>query len=455
MRAAKTAWRCAIFLAVWSVFSHFSFASEYIRQESPHPESAGKLEGPIEHAFGEKPLSERSLLQGLKATLDDKPAFWRDSKFGLDFRTFYFDRRNSGKDKREAWTAGGQFAYESGWWNDFSIRAAYYNSTELDAPSDSGDTGLLALGQENISVLGEASLRYRFTDTFLDGSILQLYRQTLGLPYVNKHDIRMLPATHEGYIIQRDNSSLDYVVGHLTKFKNFDSEDFVHMSEAVGAEGTDKGLSIAGARIPFTEEFTVGTVNYYGWDTFNTFFTEATYHAALDDDLDFRLSSQFTNQRSVGDDLVGDFDTNHMAARVAFGWRGAIVKVAGSITDDEAGIKAPWGGKPTYLSIQRLDFDRANEKAVLLGLSYNTDFFSSLGLSSYINIAHGTDAEDPSTGLDLPDRTEYDITVDYKPPEGVFEGLWIRARYAHLDIEGDGEEVRDFRIIVNYSIQFL
>ena len=49
---------------------------------------------------------------------------------------------------------------------------------------------------------------------------------------------------------------------------------------------------------------------------------------------------------------------------------------------------SPWGGKPSYLSLQRLDFDRAGEKAVLLGLSYNNDYFSSLGLSSFVNLAH-------------------------------------------------------------------
>jgi len=35
------------------------------------------------------------------------------------------------------------------------------------------------------------------------------------------------------------------------------------------------------------------------------------------------------------------------------------------------------------------------------------------------------------------------------------KGLWVRARYARLDIEGDGETVRDIQIIVNYSIPFL
>jgi hypothetical protein len=304
-------------------------------------------------------------------------------------------------------------------------------------------------------VLGEANIRYRFTDSFLDGSVVTLYRQTLDLPYINKHDIRMLPATHEGYTIQRHNSSFDYFLGHLTKMKDYFSDEFKPMSVRAGALGSNEGLTMAGARFAVSEQLTIGGVDYYGWDTFNTLFAEATYHSVLRGNLDFRISAQLTDQRSVGDELVGDFDTGQVAAQAAFGWRGAVVKFAGSKTSDNAAIRSPWGGKPTYLSIQRLSFDRANEEAFLLGLSYNTEFFSSLGLSSYANIGHGRNAESTVTGEPLPDRTEYDLTVDYKPPTGRLEGLWLRLRYAHVDVEGDGDTVRDIRVILNYEIPLL
>lgn len=453
VRLSKPLSSCVALLATLTAHQ-IADASEYIRVESPPPKSADELQDPIDRAFRKKPLSERYFLKGLKEGLKDLPSFWRDTKVGFHFRTYVFDRRNSSTDKSEAWTAGGRVVYESGRWNNFKIRAAYYFTNELD--SDGGDTGLLAPGQKNISRLGEANLSYEFTDTVLEGSVVRLYRQTLNLPFVNKHDIRMLPAIHEGYMIgRRDNSSLNYVVGHLTKFKDYDSDHFVEMSEAAGAFGTNKGLTIAGARVPLSDDCTVGAIDYYGWDTFNTFYAEATYHKVLTEGLDLRLSGQFTDQRSVGDELVGDFDTTHFAVKGAFAWRGAIITLAGSITDDEADIRKPWGGTPSYLSIQRFDFDRANEKAVLLGLSYNTGYFSALGFSSFINIAHGFDAEDPPTGADLPDRTEYDITVDYKPPHGFLEGLWIRFRYNYVDIEDNDENVRDFRIVVNYTIQFL
>jgi len=428
-------------------------ATEYIRVESPPPKSAGEIQDPIDRGFLKKRPLKRFLLKRIKERLKDLAPFWRDTKVAFHFRTYEFDRRNSSTDKREAWTAGGQVAYESGRWKNLGIQAAYYLTNELHA--DGGDTGLLAPGQRNISRLGEANLNYEFTDTVFKGSVVQLYRQTFNLPFVNKHDIRMLPAVHEGYTIGRRNSSLDYIVGHLTKFKDYDSDDFVDMSEAAGAFETNKGLTLAGARIPLSDDCNVGAIDYYGWDTFNTFYAEATYHKVLMEGLDLRLSGQFTYQSSVGHELVGDFDTTHFGAKGAFAWRGAIITLAGSITGDDAGIRKPWGGSPSYLSIQRFDFDRANEKAVLLGLSYNTDYFSSLGLSSFINIAHGCDAEDPSTGANLPDHTEYDITIDCKPPHGFLEGLWIRARYNYVDIEGNDDTVRDFRIIVNYTIPLL
>jgi hypothetical protein len=443
----------SIGLIVWAVFCRAGYAAEYISAESPAPASAGALDGPLDHAFSDKPISDRLLLTRIKARLEDRPALWRDAKVEVELRTFDFDRRNSSTDKREALATGGQFSYESGRWNNLGARVALYNSIELQA--DGGETGLLARGHENIGVIGEANLSYEFTNTILEGSVVRLYRQTLDLPYLNKHDIRMLPATHEGYTITRDSSSLGYVVGHLTRFKDFDSEEFVSMSEAAGAQRTHQGVTVVGARFPVDDRLTIGAVNFYGWDTFNTFYAEATYHTTLKDNLDVRLSGQFTDQRSVGDELVGEFDTNHLAARVALGWRGAVVRIAASVTSDHAGIRAPWGGRPTYLGLQRLDFDRANEKSVLLGLSYNTAFFSNLGLSSYINVARGSGARDPETGVSRPDRTEYDLTVDWKPPDGLLKGLWVRARYARLDIQGDGETVRDVRIIVNYSIPFL
>ena len=447
-------------LIIWAaaalVFGTSARAAEYITQEEPAPVSAEDLESPIGVAFEEEVPEVRFLMPGLKGALSGLPAFFRDTQFRYASRAYSFDRRDSSEDKARAQTAGGRLEYQSGEWNNFSLNAGWYGSWQIDTKNDGGDTGLLAPGQKNIQVWGEANVQYQFTRTPLEGSTLTAYRQRLKLPYINEHDIRMVPTTHEGFVLAREgDSAFDYVLGHLNKFKKFDSEEFVHMSRAAGAPGTDKGVTMFGARPINSDAFMFGAINYVGWDTFNTFYTEASYHTVFDGGLDLRLSGQFTDQRSIGDELVGDFDTWHAGVQAAMGWRGAVVKLAGSMTSDDERIRKPWGGSPSYLSIQRFDFDRAGEKAVLFGLSYNTEYFSSLGLSSFINIAHGNDAENPLTGEDLPNRTEYNLTIDYKPPRGPLKGLWIRARGAWFDVEGDGESSRDYRLIINYEIPFL
>ena len=428
-------------------------ASEYIRQTAPHPRTTVDLKTPIDHAFFEKPLAKRFLWKGLKEELKDKPAFLRDTKLSYDHRTYYFARRNSSNDKPEALTTFGQIVYESGRWNNFGIRTVYYNSTEIN--SSRGDTGLLRPGQHNISVIGEANLSYKFTNTFLKDSEVRLYRQKLSLPYINQHDIRMLPAVHEAYTISRKSSSLNYIAGHIEKFKDYDQETFLHMSSAAGARGTSKGLSMVGARYVVNDSFSIGAIDYYGHDTFNTFYTEATYNTQISNDTNLRVSGQWTQQKSVGDDLVGNFDTGLLAGEAALGWRGAVFRVAASTTQSDQDIQKPWGGSPSYLSIQRFDFDRANENAFLLGMSYTNDYLSSIGLSGFAAIAHGVDAIDPDTGEDEPDQTEYNITIDYKPPKGFLEGLWFRARYNYIDTENTSTHKRDYRFILNYSLPFL
>jgi hypothetical protein len=429
-----------------------SHAVEYIRLESPQPPMAVDLAGPIDFAFTDVPLSDRFLLINQKKKLEDKPEFWRDARFSFDLRTYHFKRRNDFDNKPQAHSFGGQVRFESGWWKNFGIRAAYYNSRKVSASGP--DTGLLDEGRD-INVLGEAAVRYRITDTMLEGSFLDLGRQTMNLPYVNKHDIRQVPSAHEAYVISRKDSQFDYIFGHITKFKNFDSEEFIPMAEAAGAKDSNKGVSVIGARLPLEGKSSVGFGYLAGWDTFDTLYAEGTYFTGFAAESELRLSAQYSHQRSSGEQLVGDFSTDHFAAKGAYSRSGAILTLGGSITGSGAGIRDPWGGGPTYLSIQRFSFDRANEKALLFGLSWNSLYFSPLGISSFINVVRGWDARDPATGLDLPDRTEYDITIDYKPPEGFLEGLWVRARYNFVEVKGDNENLRDMRLILNYTLPFL
>ena len=52
---------------------------------------------------------------------------------------------------------------------------------------------------------------------------------------------------------------------------------------------------------------------------------------------------------------------------------------------------------------------------------------------------------------------EWDITIDYRPKDGYLEGFWLRFRRAQVN-QSEGllsNDSVDYRVILNYEIQFL
>ena len=124
-----------------------------------------------------------------------------------------------------------------------------------------------------------------------------------------------------------------------------------------------------------------------------------------------------------------------------------------SITASGNTIQSPWGSYPGYLSPIDQDFNRAREKAVLVGPAYDFSKIAT-GLSAYTNLAWGWDAINPKTRDNAPNQAEYNLTVDYRPPWLVpyfLKGLWFRARAAVLDQEDAKRTGYQFRLILNWE----
>jgi len=167
-----------------------------------------------------------------------------------------------------------------------------------------------------------------------------------------------------------------------------------------------------------------------------------------------RLSGQFTDQRSVGNELIGSFDTYNVGLRVAGSLGGAVLTLAYSHTDNNARIRNPYGGYPGYLFLNIRNFNRAGKDAWLIGFSYDFAHIGWHGLSGFINFASG---DTPDTGvLASPDQDEFDITLDYRPPKGFLQRLWMRARASFVDQHGpEAIDIADYRVILNYTVPLL
>ena len=390
----------------------------------------------------------------LRKRLEKATPFWRDTQLRMHPRTYYFARERENTPNSKAFAYGGWLAYNSGYWRDrFRVNASVYTSQRAYGPKDKDGTLLLKERQQGFSVLGKANVEVKLGEDMF----ARFYRQYLTLPYLNRNDSRMVPNTFEAYsLVNRSLGNAAFVVSHVRQMKLRNSDDFVSMSEAAGFGDRDEPLTVAAALYNFTDDINVGATSQYAWELMNTFYSEANGAWSFGDDWALRLGAQYTDQRSVGDEIGGDFDTYVFGGKAAASYRNATLTLAFSSTDDGAKVRNPYGGYPGYLALMIKNFNRADEDAWLVGASYEFSRIGLPGLSSFINYARG---DTPDRGANAsPDQRELDITVDYRFQSSLLDGLWLRARAAFVDQDDDvagDNDVDDIRVILNYEIPVL
>jgi hypothetical protein len=385
--------------------------------------------------------------------LDCAPAFVRDTDLRVRFRTFVFDRRNPDESKNDAWALGGWLQYVSGWAGGvFSIGATGYTSQPLWAPEDRDGTSILEPGQEPIEVLGQAFARVRYRDY----AMLTVYRQSIDDGYLNPQDNRMVPNTFEGVTLKGEGCGFAYDLGYVWAIKPRNRDEFIPMSEHAGADGDDQGMWFASVTLEPRTCVDVHLATYHLNEVYNTVFVRARYQPGIRPDLDGRFGVQWTDQRSVGEERLGNFQTWNLGAGAGLKWSwGLNVGVAAHVTGEDASIRSNFGTWPGWLSMIETDFDRAGEKA--WGVAVAFDFGDSRrlcvpGLTARFAYVQGTDRVDPATGGGLPTTREWDVDLIYNVPR--VKGLQFRLRNAYVDVDGPVLGYQ-FRFIVNYEIELL
>ena len=140
-------------------------------------------------------------------------------------------------------------------------------------------------------------------------------------------------------------------------------------------------------------------------------------------------------------------------------YRNGILTLAYTNNATGANLVNPWSGYPGYTSVQVESFKRAGEEAFMVKGSYNFARFGLDTVTAYALWTHGWNAVDPATKAPVYQMNECDFDVQWRPKSGLLEGLWFRARYAHVDARGtttpSGFPINEIRFIVNYDFQLL
>jgi hypothetical protein len=404
-------------------------------------------------AWAGDPNKDQALLTswfpGLESSMKDAPPFFRDTRLLLQIRSYYRNNEPSPDTFQEAWAAGGWLAYQSGWLADvFAIGATGYFSLPVYAPEDKDGTLLLKPGQDPIAVLGEAWAKLRYGDHVLTG-----YRQLINVGYVNPQDNRMIPNTFEAVMLDGKLGWLDYHGGYLFGFKSRNADTFQSMAEATGATDSDAGMVLVGLRVAPWKPVSVEASTAFGIDTYNSALVQVEYAIPLAEKIGLAIGAQYHDQRSVGDELVGSFDTWNVGAHAKLSFWDASVDVMFSQTGDGANISAKTGTWPGYLSMINKDFDLASQTAWGVKLTYDFKNVGVPGLTAFFWFGQGTGAINPSTGAHVADQREYDFDVTYTFQSGWMKGLQIKTRAALVDLEGTPGLLPDVRLILNWPLQ--
>jgi hypothetical protein len=227
------------------------------------------------------------------------------------------------------------------------------------------------------------------------------------------------------------------------------------MSRALGVTEKDTGLALLGLRWERGDSFKLGVIASIVPDVLSTVYSEldTTWKAG---EWGIRLGAQFTDQRSVGDDLLTgtSFDTQQGGMRLAVSFRHAMLTTAFDINSDGERIRTPYGGSPSFTSLMLSNFELAGQRAFRTGFSYDCRRIGLAGLSGFVNYARGIDAKNPVTGAPLPNSSEIDLTLDYQPDHLAHGTPWLRLRAARINL-GDGRTIFQLRVIFNWNFQLI
>lgn len=385
------------------------------------------------------------------AAEDLKGAFTEGTLKG-EVRAYYFERDFEKNTPDRADLALGTFMYyRTAPLFGLSAGLATATASDIGSDDDKAVYGLLAR-----DAAGDHDSFARLQEYFLQGqwfdTTIKLGAQEIESPFLNGHDIRLLPKTYRGLTVENKSvENLTVKAYYLTDFMGWTDDEFVDISSV--AKGADDEALLAGS-LRYVAPFKVVSLDTEVWDyrmedVFNSAYIKATVGKKFDG-LSVTFTPSFLKQDSIGDDLGGAFDTHQYGFNTCVKFAGFDVTAFYARTGDND-LFVPWGdGK---VLIQQINASgRAEEDAYALKLGYDFATIGVKGLSAYV-FQGLYDAPDSGAHA-ASDINETNLSAQYAF-SGSLDGLSLRLRYAIVDFDDDAaDDFDDFRIYLKYTFSF-
>jgi len=366
-----------------------------------------------------------------------------------EVRNYYFARDfDENTPDRADMAVGTLFYYKTAPLYGISAGFAFASSSDIYSDDDKAVYGLLQRDSD-----GNHQSYTRLQEYYIQGewfnTRVKYGAQQINTPFMNTHDIRMMPKSYEGFsIVNNSIKNLELSAYYITGYMGWTDDEAMDIVNSVNAaEDDDKALIVAGLK--YTLPIEAAKITAQGWhynmeDVFSSNYVQVSASKKAGDfNLYFNPSGLI--QKSKGDDLGGNFDTDQYGFNTGFAAYGFDVTGFYAKTGDDD-LFVPWGDGKVIIQ-QVLAAGRAEEDAYALKVGYD---FSKVGIKGLSAYAFHTVYDTPESGNNASaDMSETDLSAQYGFG-GALDGLSLRVRYAMINVD-DGEDYNDFRIYIKYN----
>lgn len=377
--------------------------------------------------------------------------FFADSKVNLNLRTFYFNRDKVGATDAKALSQALRLDFESGYINNIiGFDASVFSSLKLSGERGEGGTGILndnGNEQESYTKIGQAAIKLKLGEN----TKFKAGRVVIDYPLLNDSDSRATPSATQAAILETsvENAKFYAVWSDRASSKTNDSFD-----KYTDSNGDDYDVKTIGASYQFHNGVSVDVAYAEAEDVLNQKYVKVSYPWQLSaktslnfDGFYYSGEADGSAQGHVGADY--DSDLYNVAAQLKHDNTKLTLSYQ-QVDGDE--YEETWGadddnGLNTWNSVQRLDFDRADEKSWQLRLDYDVKQVKGLSLMTRYtrgdNIDNGTSSE----------GKEWERNFEVKYAFQQVDGLSLRLRNSTVR-STETVDTNENRLILNYNIAF-
>ncbi|MCD8554773.1 OprD family outer membrane porin [Seleniivibrio sp.] len=365
----------------------------------------------------------------------------------LDFKRDFDEDTTTRRDN----AIGGLLYLHTGDLKGVSFGATFAVARDMYSDDDDVVYGLLQRGAD-----GDHEGFTRMQEYYIQGdwfnTKIKYGAQELNTPFMNKHDIRMLPKTYKGLTIE--NKSVDNLTlsaYYITDYMGWADDEFISASKSISSSiDDDKPVLVFGAQYNIPVDSVKSSVQAWHYNM-PDIFNETYLNASVSKDfggVTVYVSPTVLDQRSQGDELAGELDTDQYGFNAGVKFKGFDITGFYAKTGDDD-LLVPWGDTKVIIQ-QILASGRAEEKAYAGKINYDFGTLGVKGLSAYVfHAVYDTPESGSNASADM---KETDFSIQYAF-SGALDGLGLRTRYAMVDVD-DGEDYDDTRFYVTYKFAF-